>query len=227
MSKVVALILARKGSKGVPNKNTKLLNGKPLISWTIEAAIKSKLISRIIVSTDDPKIVEICKSYGLEIDSLRPANLSNDKALTDSVVLYELKKLNKDYTDVILLQPTSPLRTHMHIENSLNEYFLKKYKSMVSVKDSSKHVFWSFILNDKGGLKSIVGLENMPKRRQDIPNTYELNGAIYISNIDLYLKKETFLTDCTMPYIMDQISSLDIDNFKDFEIAEKYLKIIE
>ena len=67
----------------------------------------------------------------------------------------------------------------------------------------------------------------MPKRRQDIPNTYELNGAIYISNIDLYLKKETFLTDCTMPYIMDQISSLDIDNFKDFEIAEKYLKIIE
>ena len=76
MSKVVALILARKGSKGVPNKNTKLLNGKPLISWTIEAATKSKLISRIIISTDDPKIVEICKSYGLEIDSLRPANLS-------------------------------------------------------------------------------------------------------------------------------------------------------
>ena len=225
MKKLVAIILARKGSKGVPNKNVKLLNGKPLISWTIESAIKSKSISKIVISTDDPKIAEICKLYQLEVDSLRPANLSNDKASSDSVVLYELKKLSQEFSDVILLQPTSPFRTHVDIEKSVNEYFLKKYKSMVSVKDTSKNVFWCFTLNENGSLKSIGGLENMPKRRQDFPKTYELNGAIKISNINIFLKKETFLTDFTMPYIMDEISSLDVDNLDDFETAENFFKI--
>jgi len=224
MKKLVAIILARKGSKGVPNKNIKLLNGKPLISWTIEAAIKSKSISKIIISTDDPKIAEISKLYKLEIDSFRPENLSNDEATSDSVVLYELKKLTQKFSDVILLQPTSPLRTHVDIENSVNEYFLKKYKSMVSVKVTSKNVFWCFTLNENGSLRSIVGLENMPKSRQDFPKTYELNGAIKISNINLFLKKETFLNDFTMPYIMDEISSLDIDNLDDFKIAENFFK---
>ena len=218
MSKVIAIIPARKGSKGVPSKNSKLIAGKPLIAWTIEAALDSKFIDEILVSTDCLTVKKIAEGYGLQVPGLRPDYLSEDETPSSSVILFELE--NKGKFDVIcMLQPTSPLRTSMDIDASFEIYNRSDENVLVSVVEDKHSPYWSFQLQDEY-LKSVFPLSQINKRRQDLPKTYSLNGAIYIAEIDFYKEEKSFLTARTIPYIMPFDRSIDIDDIEDFKIAE-------
>jgi N-acylneuraminate cytidylyltransferase/CMP-N,N'-diacetyllegionaminic acid synthase len=218
MSKVIAIIPARKGSKGVPSKNSKLIAGKPLIAWTIEAALDSKFIDEILVSTNCLTVKKIVEGYGLQVPGLRPDYLSEDETPSSSVILFELE--NKGQYDVIcMLQPTSPLRTSMDIDASFEIYNRSDENVLVSVVEDKHSPYWSFQLQDEY-LKSVFPLSQINKRRQDLPKTYSLNGAIYIAEIDFYKEEKSFLTARTIPYIMPFDRSIDIDDIEDFKLAE-------
>lgn len=218
MSKVIAIIPARKGSKGVPSKNSKLIAGKPLIAWTIEAALDSKFIDEILVSTNCLTVKKIVEGYGLQVPGLRPDYLSEDETPSSSVILFELE--NKGQYDVIcMLQPTSPLRTSRDIDASFEIYNRSAANVLVSVVEDKHSPYWSFQLQNEH-LKSVFPLSQINKRRQDLPKTYSLNGAIYIAEIELYKEEKSFLTAGTIPYIMPFDRSIDIDDIDDFNIAE-------
>ena len=224
MLKVLAIIPARKGSKGIVGKNSKLIGGKPLVAWTIEAAINSKFIDKTHVSTDCLTVKSIAESYGLKVPRLRPDNLSEDDTTSSSVILFEL--LDKNEYDVIcMLQPTSPLRTSKDIDSALELFSEFNADSLVSVVEDRHSPYWSFQIKDKY-LKSPFSLNYINKRRQDLPKTFSLNGAIYISKISFYKKQKSFLTNETIPYIMPTNRSIDIDDIDDFKNAEVALNNI-
>jgi CMP-N,N'-diacetyllegionaminic acid synthase len=221
MYKVLAIIPARAGSKGLPNKNIKLLNNKPLISWTIEAALNSKLIDKIIVSTDDIRIMDITSSYGIQKTNLRPESLSKGNSLSDDVIKYEMRKF-PEHNVIIMLQPTSPLRSSIHIDDALSSFFKKRAKSLVSVFELKKSPFWAFTV-EKGYLKSLFDIKTIPRTRQKLKTTYMLNGAIYISLSSFFEEQGSFITNETMYYEMKENESIDIDDLDDFKLAENIL----
>lgn len=220
--KVIAIIPARGGSKGIPRKNIKLLAGKPLIAYSIEAALKSKYIDKIIVSTEDDEIAEISKNYGAEIIK-RPEELARDDSTTIEVVkhvLGVLEKENKQFGIIILLQPTSPLRKTEDIDKA-TELFLKgTCESIVSVCEAVKNPHWSLKIKDNY-LKPLFDWNFfLNKRRQELPTTYFLNGAIYITTVENLIKYNSFFNEKVTPYFMPSYRSVDIDEPLDFKFAE-------
>ncbi|EGQ27041.1 N-acylneuraminate cytidylyltransferase [Sporosarcina newyorkensis 2681] len=216
--KVVAVIPARGGSKGVLRKNLRNLAGKPLIAWTIEAAAKSKYLDRILLSSDDNEIIELAKSYGCEVPFVRPAHLATDDAISADVILHALDAITP-YDYVIMLQPTSPLRTTEDIDLCIETLVNKKAKSCVSISESSESPYWMFKLDDEAKIDAFVKEEIIP-RRQDLPIVYSLNGAVYIAEINWFKKKKTFLTNETVGFIMPRNRSYDIDTNEDFLMCE-------
>ena len=225
--KVLAIIPARAGSKRLPKKNILNLSGQPLITWTIEAAIKSQAIDRIVVSTEDEKIANISMKYGAEVPFLRPKKLASDETNSMDVVIHTLNKLeekNEHYKYVILLQPTSPLRTNQHIDNAFEFMNDKKAKSVTSVCLAEHHPLWSNTLPEDKSMESFVDRDFRNKRSQDLAKYYRLNGAIYICETKLLQTEKNFIasSDC-YAFIMSQDESVDIDNIKDFKLAELLL----
>src|SRR5690606_22892236 len=149
-----AIIPARGGSKGLPGKNVKLLNGKPMIAYTIEAALNSKSISRVIVSTDDIAIAEVAKSYGAEVPFMRPVDLATDDAKSIDVYTYTIKRLEKEedilIREIIVLQPTSPFRTAQHIDEAIELYLEKKADSVISYCNEHHPIFWHKYIKEDG-----------------------------------------------------------------------------
>ena len=225
--KILALIPARGGSKGLPRKNIKPLLGKPLIAWTVEQAKNSKYIDKVVVSTDDEEIAEISKKYGAEVPFLRPKELARDDSPTIDAIIHAINWFEErgEFFDIlILLQPTSPLRTTEDIDNAI-ELFLnnKDALSLISVKENEHPPFWSLEIENKF-LKPLFGEEYFKKRRQELPKSYMPNGAIFISYVDILKKYKTFYTPKTIAYIMPPERSIDIDNEFDFLLAEFILK---
>jgi len=223
---ILSLIPARGGSKGLPRKNIKPLLGKPLITWTIEEALASKYLDRVIVSTDDAEIAEISQKYGAEVPFIRPEELSTDEAKTMDVVIHALRFFREnEYSPdvVVLLQPTSPLRTHLDIDNSLELFFKGECRTLVSVYEASNSLFRSFEIKD-GYLKPFLGETFLNKSRQELPKLFIPNGAIYIAYRDSLERDMSFYTKDTYPYIMPVERSIDIDTELDFIIAETILK---
>ncbi|MCB1652287.1 MAG: acylneuraminate cytidylyltransferase family protein [Alphaproteobacteria bacterium] len=214
--KVLALITARGGSKGLPGKNIIPLKGKPLIAWTIEAAKNAKVITDIVVTTDDERIAQASIEAGARVPFMRPPELATDTAGSKEVVLHALDTLNERYDYVILLQPTSPLRTATHIDEAFA--LLKKHDapSCVSVKESEKPAHLFFTLSNQHILKGLVAQDQTPARRQDAPPLYAVNGALYIFKPDQF---ENFITPETIGYVMGQAESVDIDDAEDFAYA--------
>lgn len=217
--KKIAIIPARSGSKGLPNKNILMLLDKPLIAYTIEAATKSNEFQRVIVSTDSLEYKEISEKYGAEV-ILRDDYLSNDKATSFMVVEDVLKKIKIENLDYfMLLQPTSPFRDEKHIIDSIKE-FEKEYSSLdflVSMTESCKSAdLIKRIGNDKT-LKN-YDLDYSNYRRQDGKEYYP-NGAIFIGKIERYLEKKHFFGEKTLAYFMNKEDSIDIDDRLDFEVA--------
>jgi len=222
MNKVLAIIPARSGSKGILNKNIKLLNDKPLISWTIEQALKAKLIDKIVISSDCDQVLKIASRYGFKDLTKRPAILSEDNSHTDDVIIYEMNRF-PEFNTIIMLQPTSPLRSSLQIDQAIQSFFKKKAKAMVSVFKLKKSPFWVFKIRGNY-LESLYDFKLVPKRRQDFKETYMLNGAIYITQKFFFVKQRSFLSNQTMYYEMSEEDSVDIDDIEDFKIAESLIK---
>lgn len=224
---ILGLIPARGGSKGFPRKNIGQLLGKPLIAWVIEGALASKYLDRLIVSTDDDEIVEISKKYGAEVPFMRPKELATDEAIRIDVVSHTInwiQKNNKFYDLLMLLQPTSPLRTSEDIDRAIELLFSKKAKAVVSVCEAEHHPYWSNTLPKNGCMENFIKPEIMSKNRQQLPLFYRLNGAIYLAYCDYIENQRSFFGKETFAYIMPQGKSIDIDNEVDFKLAEILMK---
>ncbi len=220
---ILAIITARGGSKGIPRKNITPLLGKPLIAWTIEAAKKSKYIDRLILSTEDQKIAKIGKDYGVEIPFLRPKDLATDEAKSVDCMIHAIKwlKNNDKYISdyVMLLQPTSPLRTVDDIDTALEEIFKQKGDSLIGLCKVRKHPYWMMKI-ERGIITPYYKKWVNYQRRQDLPDIYNVNGAIYIIKSTLLLKKKVFWSGKTIPYVMPEERSVDIDNKIDLKLAD-------
>lgn len=220
---ILAIIPARGGSKGVYRKNIRDLNGKPLISYTIEAAKQSKYINRVVVSTDDIEIADISKKYGAEVPCLRPSNLSGDISPTVDCILHMLNYLKEteDYipTHIMLLQCTSPLRNFKHINEAVEKFIKCNEKALISVCESEVNPYWTNVF-EGDVLKPFIKDGYKIARRQELPEIYRVNGAIYLIETEMFLKEKTFQPSSLTGYIMDSYHSIDIDTELDFKIAE-------
>lgn len=224
---VLAIIPARGGSKGVPRKNIKDLCGKPLIAWTIDEAIKSKYIDRLVVSTEDEEIANISRKYGAEVPFLRPIELAQDDTPGVEVLLYCINwlKYNENYYPdyVCTLQCTSPFRNSNHIDEALEKLIEEKADSIIGVCQSEISPYWMKNI-ENGKLIDFIKDSHKYSRRQDLPIVYRLNGALYIGKTDVLLKNRNWYTDNTLPYVMSQEDSIDIDTVLDFKLAEVIMK---
>ena len=192
---------------------------KPLIAYTIEAALKSKYIDKVIVSSDDEEILNISKKIGADIIK-RPIDLANDTATTFDAIKHTIENVEK-YDYIVLLQPTSPLRNEKHIDEAIQLLEKKKADAIVSVCEMEHSPLWSNTLPKDGNMNNFLRDEVLNKRSQDLEKYYRLNGAIYICKTDKLLEnKSFFLKDNIFAYIMDRKSSIDIDEEIDFEIAK-------
>lgn len=221
--KVLALIPARGGSKGLPGKNIRYLGGKPLVAWSIEAALAAKHVSRIVVSSDDAQILSVARAYGAQIPLIRPATLAQDDTPGIDVVLHTLDCL-PGYDWVVLLQPTSPLRTTDDIDRAISLCLEKNAPACVSVSQTPASPWWMFRIGHQGKMHSFLPPEQRPTRRQDLPELYALNGAVYLAKTEWLQRSLSFLTEETMAYVMPSERSLDIDTLMDFRIAECLLR---
>ncbi len=227
----LALIPARAKSKRLPNKNILPLVGKPLISWTIEAALKSQYIDEIFISTDSPKIVEIAKKYDIYVPFLRPSSLSQDDTPTMDVVRHVIeyyKENKKDFDYIVLLQPTSPLRREKDVDCAIEFLFQKNADGVISVAETFHSPLWMNTLPEDLSMKDFLPKNIINKRSQDLPTYYMLNGAIYIGKTNKVLRENTFfLSDNIYAYIMPREKSIDIDDKIDFRLAEILMKEIK
>ena len=217
----LGIILARGGSKGLPNKNLLNCNGKPLIEWTIIAAVNSNL-NKIIVSSDNDEILKIGKKYPNVILDKRPSRLAEDFTSSEEVITYILQKYDILCDNLVLLQPTSPCRLSHHINDALIQFSEQDSCDCLisTIKVSNKYLKSFIKVNNKA---HPIGDNSFPfVRRQDLPMLYMSNGAIYIASIKYFTKKKSlFSPERTVMFEMNRVSSIDIDTLKDLELASK------
>jgi N-acylneuraminate cytidylyltransferase len=221
--KILAIIPARGGSKGVPRKNIKSAGGKPLIAWMIEAAKTSRHIDRLILSSDDKQIISVARKYGCEVPFVRPSDLARDDSSASDVVLHALNEMS-GYDYVMLLQPTSPLTATEDIDGCIESCINFSAKATVSVTEPGKSPYWMFKMGPANELEPVLGEKYLKKRRQDLPLVYVPNGAVYIAESGWFLHHKSFYSDSTSGYIVPQERSLDIDSELDFKLFEVIVK---
>ena len=224
--KILVVIPARGGSKGIPRKNIKPFAGKPLIYYTIDTARAIVPDEDICVSTDDDEIIQVVEDYGLKVPFKRPDKLATDTAGTYEVLLHALdfyEKQGKYYDVVLLLQNTSPFRTAEHVKEALKLY-CSDIDMVVSVNQTKTNPYYNCFEEDSEGfLKKTLDNTGFI-RRQDAPITYEYNGAIYVINAEQMKKMSLGKFTRRVKYVMDDIHSVDLDNMIDWKFAEFVLK---
>ena len=224
--KILVIIPARGGSKSIPHKNIKPLNGKPLIHYTIDEAREIVGDEDICVSTDNPEIIKSVEDYGLKVPFVRPEVLATDTAGTYEVLLHALnyyEKKGRLYDAVLLLQNTSPFRRAEHIKEALALYN-DKVDMVVSVKECAANPYYCVFEEDNNGYLHVCKGDGNIFRRQDAPKVYEYNGAIYIMNAETLKTTHMHKMQKRVKYVMDDISSLDLDTMTDWNIAESIIK---
>lgn len=222
----IAIIPARSGSKGLKDKNIKLLDGKPLISYTINAAIQSKQFNTVYVSTDSAEYARISRDYGASVPYLRPKELSEDHTSTWDVVKYileEYKKKGVVFDTVMLLQPTSPLRTAEDIFGAFKLFLEKDADAVVSVCEAEHSPLWCNTLPENLSMNQFIKTEFSSRPRQLLDKFYRLNGAIYLLKTKLVDRMSELYSDNCYAYIMKKEHSIDIDDIYDFRLAEVIL----
>lgn len=228
--KILAIIPARGGSKGVPRKNIKILGDKPLIAFSIEQAKESNCFSKIIVSTDDEEIATISKNYGAEIPFIRPSELANDTASSIAVVQHVVdffESKNEYYDAICLLQPTSPFREKNFINKTIEKFTTSDSDALISVlkvpHEYNPH--WVFEEDNNGNLHIATGESEIIKRRQDLPTAYFRDGSIYLTKVDT-IKKGSFYGE-KLTYILNNPNLyVNIDSMEDWNQAEQKLPTI-
>jgi CMP-N,N'-diacetyllegionaminic acid synthase len=225
--KVLAVVPARGGSKGLPDKNLRILYGKPLVCWPISAAIENSFVDRTIVSTDDKKIAEVAASSGADVPFLRPTNIAGDKTSSMDVVLHALDELESKgdvFSYVIMLEPTSPMTVSDDIDKALLQLH-----STRSIADSivgvslveAAHPEYNTKLDKHGRIKPYKAKDflSLP-RRQELEDIYFLEGSLYISSVSDFRKNKSFYHDRTLGYVVPRWKSIEIDDYLDLIIAE-------
>lgn len=228
--KIIAIIPARGGSKGLPGKNIKELCGKPLIAWTVEAGLRSQYIDEVVVSTDTQEIASIALKYGASVPFYRPADLSSDTSTSFDVVKHALsyykKELNKEFDYIVMLEPTSPLRDTLDIDSAIEQLLSNdQASSIVGIckTESQNPAFLAKKNNDN----FLVGYENKDMRvmrRQEINEVYFFEGSVYISDVKTLLTRKTFYHEYTLGYEVPKWKSPEIDDIEDFVIIEALMK---
>ena len=232
MTDVLGLITARGGSKGIPRKNVLPLAGKPLIAWTIEAARESRSLSRLIVSTDDEEIADVCRRWGGEVPFMRPPELSQDDSPHLEAVLHALEWMESDEGRqpdyVLLLQPTSPLRTADDIDAAIALAEDNGAGGVLGVSAVKAHPYQLRKIAADGTLSEFIVNSPPPgtsqTRRQAFPELYCVNGAIYVTRRDALVEQKTFQPRLTFPYVMPMCRSLQIDEPWDMHVANLILE---
>lgn len=221
----LGLIPARKGSKGILNKNLKLLSGKPLIQYSFDAAKLSSKLDAVHVSTDSEEIIELAKNSKVEAPYVRPGHLASDTASMIDTVLYHVSWLkenrNQEVENIVLLQPTSPIRSKELVDNCITEFEKKGKGSLVAVTECLQHPYETFMLDGKGQAKFLV--EDLPSRRQDYPQFYFITGAVYVASVNFLEEKRKFFDSTTPCFITSREEGIDIDDMFSFKIAESFL----
>ena len=228
MSFTLGIITARGGSKGIENKNIAELCGKPLIHYTIEAAQKAKGLSDIILSTDDPKIVQCADKAGLSSSSLRPAHLATDTAKSNDVLLYEIERYENEtgqsIDNIMLLQPTAPLRTSDDIDAAYAIFKSSEQKTLISCYNAE--AYHPQIMYKKCGetLTPFIEEGKTIIRRQEMEQVYIRNGAIYLSDVEAFKNTKNLVGETPLLYEMSREASINIDTVDDLDLAAYYLK---
>ena len=227
--KILAIIPARGGSKGVPGKNIKLLNGKPLLAYTSEIALQSKYLTEIIVSTEDEQIVEVAKNMGIKVPFMRPTELAQDNTPTIDAIIHALQwyeNQNIFFDAVCLLQVTSPFRTVEFLDHAIEKFIEKNTDSLVSVQrvPHEYNPHWTFEMNDEGNLKIATGETEIITRRQELPTAYHRDGSIYITKTEVLLKERSLYGKSTAFIESDPEFHVNIDTMQDWEKAEEIIQ---
>lgn len=218
----LALIPARAGSKSIKNKNLAMLCEKPLLYYTIESAKKAQCIDKIVVSSDGDLILQYALSQGVETLN-RPEEIARDSTTSDEVILHAIKHY-KDFDNIILLQPTSPLRDSSDIDKAYRIFKEKNANALISVTQIDNKILKAFIAKEDGSLQGIHNNTYPFMPRQSLPQTYQSNGAIYIVKRDLFIENPSFLPQNTHYYLMSEEHSIDIDTLADLEYANKIMQ---
>lgn len=228
--KILVIITARGGSKRIPKKNIKPLNGRPLVSYSIKSALSSKYADKVIVSTDDKEIAKVAKKYSAQVPFMRPAELAIDTALTLPVLQHAvnyIESVDKEKFDIIVaIQPTSPLVLAEDIDMAIEKLIKTKANSCISVCQISERPEWMHIFKGKK-IKPFIKVKSEENRRsQDLPKLFRMNGAVYVIKRDTLIKKGMILdNDNATAIIMPRDRSLDIDEPMDFYVAEAIMKL--
>lgn len=218
--KILAVIPARGGSKRLPGKNIKLLGDKPLIAWTIRAAQSSRLLDRIVLSSDDQEIILVAKEYGCEVPFVRPSELASDEASSEDMLEHAINTIDKKFDYAVLLQPTSPFRTSEDIDIAIRRCIDDEASSVVSLTEVSENPEWMFCLNKDGTMiKACSGIIDFVK--------YILNGAVYVIDTKIFMQHRKIRNPDSMGFIMPLERSVDIDTQDDFVYAEFLLSRIK
>ena len=227
--KNIAIIPARSGSKGLKNKNIKSFLGKPLLAYSIEVALKSKMFNTVFVSTDSTEYASIAKSYGADVSFLRSNKTSSDMSSSWDVVrevVGKFEERGKDFEKIMLLQPTSPLRNVEDIKQSFYLMDKKKANAIISVVEMEHSPLWSNVLPKDGCMDDFVRREFVGIPRQLLPQYYRINGAIYlVDRAELNKEDKDMFKERCYSYIMPQDRSIDIDTDVDFKLAEIIMEI--
>jgi CMP-N-acetylneuraminic acid synthetase len=223
--KILAIIPARGGSKRLKQKNILTLDEKPLIAYSIEAANASKYVDKVILSSEDDRIIKVAKEWGAEVPFVRPQELAQDHTRSIDVVTHALQTLEDNYDAVILLQPTSPLRTTKDIDNAIEDFYAKEATSIIGVCEMEHSPIWANTLDESMSMEGFLDDKYNNSRSQDLPPYYRINGAFYMSKVNSVLENETFFVKKNIyAYLMSQEDSVDIDTRLDFIVAQAILK---
>lgn len=224
--KRLAIVPARGGSKGIPSKNIVKLDNIPLIAYSIQAALQSQKISRVVISTDSNEIAAVASKFGAEIVR-RPAELAQDHSPIVDVIVHclDVLELKENYhpDTIVLLQPTSPLRTHHHIDAVFRLFEERTCDAVISVCEPDHHPLKSFKLGENGFLTGLVNNKLCFTPRQMLPKALVPNGAIYLIKATIFKKLKTLLPPKALPYIMSKTESIDIDNIDDLDYISSLL----
>ena len=229
--KILSIIIARGGSKGLKNKNLKKLGKHPLVAWPMLAAKKSKLLDQIVLSSDSVKIIRVAKKYNIEVPFIRPKNISTNNTSSREVVLHAInffRKKNSFFDYVILLEPTSPLTNHLDIDKGIKQ-LINRYKradSLVSVsKCESQHPVFHYQKNRKNMLKKKFFKNIKYLNRQNLSKVFYLDGSLYLSKVNAFLKYKDFIGSRTIGMEMPKYKSFEIDDKIDFMIYKNLIKL--
>ena len=225
MTRILALVVARSGSKRLPGKNIRPLGGKPLILWSLDSVTGIKDICDVMISTDDPEIALLARNAGAYVPWLRPSALSEDASSMVDVALHALDFYEREHgaiDGILLLQPTSPFRTRETVLRGLN-MFLKNKRSILAISEAKSHPMWCFSFeNDK--LMPFIDGPGLVQRSQDLPKAYVVNGSFYLITPEELRVSKSFYNSNTMPlYTSSQMEGIDIDTEADWEMAEYHL----